>query len=103
MTLPESRLVPPARIWLLKPAFWLVSIAGFLCRALLTAWASLAVYYSNLPWLPLRALLALAVFALSIHLLWRSHSKHRFLLFSALFLTILVWWASILPSHPPLP
>ena len=86
-------------LWLLKPAFWLVTIAAFLCRVLLAAWASFAVYYSNLPWLPLRALLALAVFALSLHLLWRSRSKHRFLLFSALFFTILVWWASIHPSH----
>jgi hypothetical protein len=99
MTSTPSRPTPFQLLWLLKPAFWLVSIAGFLCRALLTAWASLTVYYSNLPWLPLRALLALTVFALSIHLLWRSRTKHRFLIFSAVFFVILVWWASIHPSH----
>jgi hypothetical protein len=42
MTLPQSRLLKAARVRLLKPAFWLVSIAGFLCRTLLIAWASLA-------------------------------------------------------------
>ena len=99
MTLPPSQLGKSALFWLLKPAFWLVSAAGFLCRATLVAWASLAVYFSNLPWAWLRVLLTLAVFASCIHFLWLSRSRWRFLAFSILFFGVLTWWASIRPSH----
>src|SRR4051794_28220401 len=42
------------------PLRWLGAGLGFLVRALLTAWASLAIYYSNLPWPGLRLALAVA-------------------------------------------
>ena len=29
---------------------WLIAGIWFLCRTLLIAWATLAIYYSNLPW-----------------------------------------------------
>jgi len=37
---------------------WLIAGLLLLCRALLIAWATLAIYYSNLPWTPLRQGLA---------------------------------------------
>jgi hypothetical protein len=33
---------------------WLLAVVGFLFRALALTWASLAIYYSNLPWAGLR-------------------------------------------------
>jgi hypothetical protein len=39
---------------------------GFLCRVLLIAWATLAIYYSNLPWGGARLVLAAAFAAFAI-------------------------------------
>ena len=44
---------------------WLIKGIWFLCQALLVAWATLAIYYSNLPWAGLRLALA-AVFSAEI-------------------------------------
>ena len=47
-------------------------IAGvwFLCRALLILWATLAIYYSNLPWSDVRLVLALAFAAFAVWAVW---------------------------------
>jgi hypothetical protein len=37
---------------------WLQAVMGFLFRALAFTWATLAIYYSNLPWTGLRIGLA---------------------------------------------
>jgi len=37
--------------WLCKSLGWLLAGIGFLCKALLAVWATLAIYFSNLPWL----------------------------------------------------
>jgi hypothetical protein len=46
---------------------WLIAAIGFLCRLLLIVWATLAIYYSNLPWPVARLALAMAfaLFAIS--------------------------------------
>jgi uncharacterized protein DUF4105 len=76
-------------------------IAGiwFLSRVLVVAWATLAIYYSNLPWAGLRLGLAVAFAAFSVWALWLSCQCRMSVLWIASFLGIVVWWISIAPSH----
>jgi hypothetical protein len=95
----ESRPNKALAFWLLKPVRWLLTALGFLCRALLIGWATLAIYYSNLPWAWLRLVLALAFMVFGIWALWRQPRPRVLLAFAGLFLGVLVWWISIRPSH----
>ena len=76
-------------------------IAGiwFLCQVLLIAWATLAIYYSNLPWTTLRLPLAIAFAAFAIWALWFSRQRRMPGVVGALFLGVVAWWISIPPSH----
>ena len=76
-------------------------IAGiwFLCQVLLSAWATLAIYYSNLPWTALRLSLAIAFAAFAIWALWFSRQRRMPGVVGALFLGVVAWWISIPPSH----
>ena len=76
-------------------------IAGiwFLCQVVLIAWASLAIYYSNLPWAGLRLGLVGAFAAFAIWALWLSRQRRMSVAFIVLFLGVVVWWSSISPSH----
>jgi hypothetical protein len=65
----------------------------------LVGWATLAIYYSNLPWAWLRLALALAFSAFGIWALWRARRLSGYLAFAGVFLCVLVWWISIRPSH----
>jgi hypothetical protein len=78
---------------------WLIASIGFLCRFLLIGWATLAIYYSNLPWPWLRVGLAVAFAAFAI---WASQRPRRPLRSAALivlFLGVVAWWITIAPSH----
>src|SRR5512141_3009436 len=55
---------------------WLIAAIWFLCRALLVAWATLAIYYSNLPAAGLRLALAVAFAAFTVWALWLSRQRH---------------------------
>ena len=48
---------------------WLIAVIWFLCRAALVAWATLAIYYSNLPSARVRIGLAVAFAAFAV---WAS-------------------------------
>src|SRR3974390_3410144 len=76
---------------------WLRAAIWFLCRALLVAWATLAIYYSNLPAAGLR--LAAAFAAFTVWALWFSRQRHMSLIAIALFLGVVAWWLTIRPSH----
>lgn len=78
---------------------WLISAVWVLCQVMLIAWATLAVYYSNLPWAGLRLGLAIAFSAFAIWGLWLSRQRHMPVAVIALFLGVIVWWISISPSH----
>src|SRR5260221_7089731 len=84
---------------------WLIRGIWFLCQILLSAWAILAIYYSNLPWAGLRLALAAAFAAFSIWAIWPS--RQRSVLFLVLFLGLPARWLSIPPSparpSPPAP
>jgi hypothetical protein len=78
---------------------WLVAAIGFLCRLLLAAWATLAIYYSNLPTAGLRLGFAAAFAAFAVWALWISRQRRRPIVFLAVFLGVVGWWLSISPSH----
>jgi hypothetical protein len=53
--------------WFLFASFdWLIAVIWLLCRAALIAWATLAIYYSNLPSAGMRLALAAAFAAFTI-------------------------------------
>jgi len=70
----------------------------FLFQVLLVAWATLAIYYSNLPWAGLRIVLAGAFAAFAFWALWLSRQRRMSALFIVLFLGVVAWWISISPS-----
>src|ERR1700679_850410 len=69
----------------------------FLCRILLIVWATLAIYYSNLPRPELRLGLAVAFAAFSFWALWFSQRRRMSVAFVVLFLGVVAWWISIPP------
>ena len=85
--------------WLSKPLGWLLAGVWFLFCALLIAWATLAIHYSNLPWAGVRLGLAIAFAAFAIWALWLSRRRHMQAAVVALFLGVVAWWLSIAPSH----
>jgi hypothetical protein len=85
--------------FLSKVLNWPIRAIWLLLRALLIAWASLAIYYSTLPSAGLRVALAMAFAILAIWLLWLSRDRRAYVIFMALFLGVVAWWLSISPSH----
>ena len=71
----------------------------FLCQAVLIAWATLAIYYSNLPWPRLRLVLAVGFAAFAIWALFLSRQRWMSLAPIVLFLGVVVLWITISPSH----
>jgi len=78
---------------------WLAAGLWFLCRALLVTWATLAIYYSNLPWAELRLGLAAAFATFAVWALWLSRRRHMPAVAILLFLGVVAWWIAIPPSH----
>jgi len=72
---------------------------GHVCGALLMGWATLAIYFSNLPWPWLRLALAIGFAAFGIWALWITRRPRMPWAFAGLFLAVCAWWATILPSH----
>jgi hypothetical protein len=86
-------------LFLSKVLGWLFKGIWFLFRVSLIAWATLAIYYSNLPSAGLRVALAVSFAILAIWLLWLSRDRRASLVFIGLFLGVVAWWLSISPSH----
>ena len=79
---------------------WLIAIIGFLVRALLITWATLAIYYSNLPWTWARIGLAAAFALFAVWALWLSRRRSMSAVAALLFLCVVGWWwLAIPPSH----
>jgi Domain of unknown function (DUF4105) len=78
---------------------WLGIALGFLVRLLLITWASLAIYYSNLPWFWLRLTMAAAIAGFAVWVFWLSPQLRMHAALGALFLAVVVWWIAIPPSH----
>ena len=78
---------------------WLIAVICFLCRALLVTWATLAIYYSNLPWSEVRLGLAAAFAVFAIWAFWFSRQRRMSAAALLLFLGVVAWWIAIPPSH----
>ena len=78
---------------------WLIAAVWFLCRVVLILWATLAIYYSNLPWAGLRLALAIAFAAFAIWAVWLSPQRRMSVALILLYLGVVAWWISISPSH----
>lgn len=77
----------------------IIAIGWFLARVLLIAWATLAIYFSNLPWSEFR-LAGAATFAIfGAIALFLSRTRVMRRAFFAIFLAVAVWWTAIPPSH----
>ncbi|WP_244486289.1 hypothetical protein [Bradyrhizobium viridifuturi] len=77
----------------------LIAIIGFLVKALSVTWATLAVYYSNLPWAWARLALAAAFALFAVWGLWPSRRRSMSAVVAALFFGIVGWWIAIPPSN----
>ena len=66
---------------------------------MLIAWATLAIYYSNLPSAGLRLGLAGAFAAFAIWALWFSRQRRMSVIAIGLFFGVIAWWISIPASH----
>src|SRR6476620_4283033 len=78
---------------------WSGRAIWILCQALLIAWGSLVIYFSNLPWAEARIALAVCFALASIWLLWLSRRRLASTAFVMLFAGVVAWSVSILPSH----
>src|SRR5262249_60166675 len=78
---------------------WLIAGVWFLCRVVLILWATLAIYYSNLPWPGLRLGLAIAFAAHAIWAIWLAPQRRMSVGLIVLYLGVGAWWISISPSH----
>ena len=87
------------RSWWRRPIRWLLTGLGFLGRLLLVTWATLAIYYSNLPWAWSRLALAVAFAAFSVWALWLTRRPRMGWVFLGLFAAVVVWEISIPPSQ----
>jgi hypothetical protein len=73
--------------------------AWFVVRVLLHGWATLAIYFSPIPWTGLRVALAIAFLGFGIWALWLSRATRMRLVYGVLFLLVLGAWSLVLPSH----
>jgi hypothetical protein len=78
---------------------WLIAAVWFLCRAALILWATLAIYYSNLPWPGLRLALAMVFATFAVWVLWVAPGRRMSMALIVLYLGVVAWWISISPSH----
>lgn len=94
-----SKTVGVLRRFLTGSLRWLLAVAGFLFRVLALTWATLAIYYSNLPWAGLRIALAIAFAAFAVWAVWFSRQRRMSMAAALLFLGVVVWWIAIPPSN----
>jgi hypothetical protein len=87
------------RRFLYEFSAWLIAGVWFLCRVVLILWATLAIYYSNLPWPGLRLGLAIAFAAFAIWAIWLSPQRRMSVVLIVLYLGVVAWWNSIFPLH----
>ncbi len=78
---------------------WLVAIISFLARALPVLWATLVIYYSNLPWAGARLALAALFAVFAIWAIWFSRRRSMRVAAIALFFCVVAWFIAIPPSH----
>jgi hypothetical protein len=78
---------------------WLIGGINHLIRIGVSAWTTLAIYYSNLPWPGLRLGLAAAFAAFAIWAFWLSRRRRMPVVAFVLVLGVFAWFLTITPSH----
>jgi uncharacterized protein DUF4105 len=79
---------------------WFIRGIWFVCQVALILWATLAIYYSNLPWPGLRLAVAIAFACFAIWAIWISSRRRQMsVVFTLLYVGVVAWWLSISPSH----
>jgi hypothetical protein len=78
---------------------WLLKGLVFLGKAVLVLWATLAIYFSNLPWAWARMAMAVAFFAFGVWALWWSRRLKTYLLFAGLYSVVVIWFILIPPRQ----
>jgi hypothetical protein len=76
-----------------------LAIIRTLILTLLAVWATLAIYYSNLPWPWLRTMAAVAFLGFSVWALWLTRKPNMTWAFAGLFGVVAIAWMLIQPSH----
>jgi hypothetical protein len=94
-----SKTVGVLRRFLTGSLRWLLAVAGLLFRVLALTWATLAIYYSNLPWAGLRIALAIAFAVFAVWAVWFSRQRRMSMAAALLFLGVVAWWIAIPPSN----
>ena len=95
----REELLSSHRGFLSRSIGWLISGVWILGQVMLIAWATLAIYYSNLPWSGPRLALAGAFAVFAIWGFWLSRRRYMPVAVVVLFLAVVAWWISIAPSH----
>src|SRR5262245_32583259 len=96
----DERPAPKAwRSWSPRPVRWFITGLRFLGQLLPVTWATLAIYFSNLPRAWSRLALAVVFAAFSIWALWLTRRRRMGWVFLGLFAAVVAWEVSIPPSH----
>lgn len=82
-------------VWSLRILSWLKNFVLFI----LVVWATLAIYYSNVPSQSVRLSLAIGFASFSIWSLWIARERLLIGIFATLFVGVLIWWSTIQPSN----
>src|SRR5262249_17858783 len=103
---PPVKLTDPPRpvrrrllAWIARPVRWCWTGLWRASRFLLIAWATLAIYYSNLPWAWARVALAVAFAGFGVWVLWVTRRAKPRWAFTGALTAVAVWWVCIPPSH----
>lgn len=72
-------------------------VVGILCFALLLTWGTLAVYWSNVPWFPVRVVLAAALAAGGLCAMFVANTNRWLWVFAGAFAIVVIWWVSMQP------
>ena len=77
----------------------LAAAIWFVARILVHGWATLAIWFSPIPWEWLRIALAAGFLVFGIWALWIARARPVRLAYGVLFLVVLGAWSLVLPSH----
>ncbi len=99
MTATDTPSVPPTRSRFVRWIRWLGRVLRNVVLFLAITWASLVLYYSNLPWPAGRKVLAVAFGVFGIVALWVVRRRSWRWTLLAAFVGVVIWYASIPPSN----
>jgi hypothetical protein len=96
---PREPAKKPLPAIFVRPLRWCRKCIQAVGQFLIIAWATLAIYYSNLPWTWMRAGLAAAFAVFGAWALWTRRDAKWHWAFAGAFVVVVIWWLCIPPSH----